>query len=253
MIGRIAGLVLLLAAPTLAATLAPTLARAEIAAALSADHIDVTTGFTGADLVVFGTTNAPLGAADDILVVVRGAPRLIVVRQKQRMAGVIWADGATARYPAAPGFYAVAGTRPPDAVLPPAIRRAEAIGLDALTFPEEGMADAAFRAALLRIEAAAGLWLEQPAAVSVEPGRRLFHVRVPLPAAVPTGDYRVEVLEVRAGRIVARDQRGFRVERVGVADQVTRLARQRPVLYGVGCILAAGLAGWAGSIVFRRG
>lgn len=228
-------------------------ARAEITVALSAEHIDVTTGFTGADLVVFGATAAPLGPRDDVLIVVRGAPRAIVVRQKERMAGLIWADGATARYPAAPGFYAVAGTRPPPDVLPPAVRRAEAIGLDALTFPEEAMADAGFRAALLRIEAAAGLWLEQPTAVTVEPGGRLFHLRVPLPAAVPTGDYRVDVLEVRGGRIVARAERPFRVERVGVADEVTRLARQRPALYGVACVLAAGLAGWAGSIVFRRG
>jgi len=228
-------------------------ARAELSAALSADYIDVTTGFTGADLVVFGTTTAPLAITDDIMVVVRGAPRLIVVREKQHIAGLIWANAASARFPGAPGFYAVAGTRPPAEALPPAIRRAEAIGLEALTFPEEAMVDADFRAALLHIQAEAGLWLEPPVAVTIEPGERLFHVRVPLPAAIPPGDYRVEVLEIREHRIAARKSLGFRVERVGLADQVTRLARQRPVLYGLGCIVAAAFAGWAGSVVFRRG
>jgi len=228
-------------------------ARAELSGALSADYIDVTTGFTGAELVVFGATTRQLAIADDILVVIRGAPRLIVVREKRRIGGLIWADAASARFPGAPGFYAVAGTRPPAEALPAGIRRAEAIGLEALTFPEEAMVDADFRAALLRIQAEAGLWLEPPVAVTIEPGERLFHVRVPLPAAIPPGDYRVEILEIRDRRIAARKALGFRVERVGLADQVTRLARQRPGIYGVVCILAAAVAGWAGSVVFRRG
>jgi len=244
MIGRIALLLLLLVG-------AP--ARAEINAALSADYIDVTTGFSGADLVVFGTTTTPLTIADDILVVVRGAPRLIVVQEKQRIAGVIWANAASARFPGAPGFYAVAGTRPPSEALPATIRRAESIGLEALTFPEEAMVDADFRAALLAMQAVAGLWFEPLVAVTIEPGERLFHVRVPLPAAIPPGAYRVEILEIRERRIVARKALAFRVERVGLADQVTRLARQQPLIYGLGCIVAAAFAGWAGSVVFRRG
>jgi uncharacterized protein (TIGR02186 family) len=81
---------------------------------------------------------------------------------------------------------------------------------------------------------------------------RLFHVRVPLPAAVPTGDYRVEVLLVRSRRIHARQEMEFRVDRVGAADRIATVAETQPLVYGVVCVLLAAFAGWFGSVLFRR-
>ena len=84
-------------------------------------------------------------------------------------------------------------------------------------------------------------------------GARLFHVRLPLPASVPTGDYRVEVLLVRSRQIVARQELAFRVDRVGAADRIATVAQTQPLVYGLACILFAALAGWLGSVLFRRG
>ena len=70
---------------------------------------------------------------------------------------------------------------------------------------------------------------------------------------MPTGEYRVEVLLVRSRRIVARQGLGFRVDRVGVADRIATVAHAEPLLYGVACVVLAALAGWLGSILFRRG
>ena len=94
--------------------------------------------------------------------------------------------------------------------------------------------------------------VEDAAAVEIG-ANRLFHVRVPLPAAVPTGDYRVEVLLVRSRRIHARQSLDFRVDRVGVADRVATVAEVQPLVYGVACVLLAAFAGWLGSVLFRRG
>nr|WP_242481631.1 TIGR02186 family protein [Paracraurococcus ruber] len=224
-----------------------------LVAALSRNDIEVTTGFTGASLVVFGSTEQPIGpGGDEVLVVARGPTRPIVVRRKVAVAGVVWVNGPAARFPEVPGYYVIAGTRPAWQILPEEERQKNALGLDALPLTSTGARNPAFRAALLDLERRSGLWLEDAEPVQIE-GARLFFVRLPLPAAVPTGEYQVEVLLVRSRRIVARQALEFRVERVGTADRVATVARGQPLLYGVACVLVAALAGWLGSILFRRG
>lgn len=227
--------------------------EAPLVADLSDRDIEVSTGFTGADLLVFGATDAPIGpGGDEILVVVRGPTRPVVVRRKVRVLGVMWVNGPAARFAGVPGFYAISGTRPAWQILPEGERQGNGLGLDALPLVSTGARSPQFRAALLDLEKESGLWLEDAATVEIG-ANRLFHVRVPLPAAVPTGDYRVEVLLVRSRRIHARQELEFRVDRVGAADRIATVAGSQPLLYGVACVLLAAFAGWFGSVLFRRG
>ena len=250
MTGRLLFLLLLLlsAAPGGAAA-----QETPLVAELSNRDIEVSTGFTGADLLVFGSTDAPIGpGGDEILVVVRGPTRPVVVRRKVPALGLIWVNGPAARFAGVPGFYALAGTRPAWQLLPEEERLRSGLGLDALPLVSTGARSPAFRAALLDLETRSGLWLEQAATVQIE-GSRLFHIHLPLPATVPTGDYRVEVLLVRSRRVVAREDLAFRVDRTGTADRIATVAQAEPLLYGLTCIAFAALAGWLGSVVFRRG
>ena len=245
----------LLLAPLLALLLAPAAAAqgTPLVADISDRGIEVSTGFTGADLLVFGATEAPIGpGGDEILVVVRGPTRPVVVRRKVPVLGVVWVNGPSARFAGVPGFYAIAGTRPAWQILPEGDRQENGLGLDALPLVSTGARSPQFRAALLELEKESGLWLEDAATVEIG-ANRLFNVRVPLPAAVPTGDYRVEVLLVRSRRIHARQELRFRVERVGVADRIASVAQDQPLVYGATCVLLAALAGWFGSVLFRRG
>jgi uncharacterized protein (TIGR02186 family) len=224
-----------------------------LVAALSQAQVEVTTGFTGASLMVFGSTEQPIGAGgDEIVIVARGPTRPVVIRRKVSILGVLWVNGPAARFPEVPGYYVVAGTRPVWQLLPEPERQRNGLGLDALPLESTGARAPAFRRALLELETASGLWIEDTEPVTIG-GARLFHARLPLPTTVPTGVYKVEVLLVRSRRIVARQELAFRVDRVGTADRIASIARHDPVLYGVVCILAAGLAGWLGSVVFRRG
>ena len=236
--------------------LSPALARAQevpLVAALSRTDIEVTTGFTGASLVVFGSTEQPIGpGADEVLVIARGPTRPVVVRRKVSVAGLIWVNGPSARFADVPGYYVISGSRPAWQILPEEERQRNALGLDSLPLTSTGARSPAFRAALLELERNSGLWLEDTEPVEIA-GSRLFHVRLPLPAAVPTGDYRVEVLLVRSRRIASRVELGFQVDRVGAADRIATVAQTQPLLYGLSCIAFAALAGWLGSVLFRRG
>ncbi|SDD17408.1 TIGR02186 family protein [Belnapia rosea] len=224
-----------------------------LVAALSQNAVEVTTGFTGTSLMVFGSTEGPIGpGGDEVLILARGPTRPVVVRRKVPVAGVIWVNGPSARFAEVPGFYFLGGTRPAWQVLPEEERQRNRLGLDSLPLTSTGARSPGFRAALLALESSSGLWQEDTAPIEIA-GSRLFHARLPLPASVPTGDYQVEVLLVRSRQIVARQQLAFRVDRVGTADRIATVAEDQPFLYGLACILSAALAGWLGSVLFRRG
>ena len=121
-----------------------------LVAALSRNDIEVTTGFTGASLVVFGSTEAPIGpGGDEVLVIARGPTRPVVVRRKVSVAGLIWVNGPAARFAQVPGYYVISGSRPAWQILPEDERQRNELGLDSLPLTSTGARSPAFRAALL--------------------------------------------------------------------------------------------------------
>ncbi|WP_137127706.1 TIGR02186 family protein [Roseomonas sp. HF4] len=224
-----------------------------LTADLSTDRVEISTGFTGASVIVFGATERLIGAesGEDVVVLATGPAQPTVVRRKVNVLG-FWVNGPAATFPEVPGFYAIAATRPVWQALPEQVRRSARLGLDALPLRAEGSQAPAFRAALLDLKQQDGRWQEYAAPVSVA-GGRLFSARISFPDTVQTGDYRIEVLLVRERRIVARQELFLRVDRVGTAASIAHVARAMPAVYGIGCIILAALAGWLGSVIFRRG
>ncbi|MBP0495376.1 TIGR02186 family protein [Pararoseomonas indoligenes] len=255
-----------LAAPLLAAALLAGPAQAQrdgqagpppqagpaLAAELAQPRIAVDTAFTGADLLVFGATDRLLGpAGDNVVVLGLGEPRDVVVRRRVRRLG-IWVNGPSARFREVPNYYALAATAPVAGLLDEPARRERRLGLDVLTARLPGPRDTEFRQALIDLKRSADQWNEEEAPVEVS-GGRLFHARLPLPSTIATGDYVVQVMLVRANRIIARQELSFRVDRVGATARIANFSRGEPFLYGLACVALAALAGWLGSVVFRRG
>ena len=98
----------LLSAPDLLGVAAS--ARADdvpLVADLSSHLVPITTGFTGTDVLLFGSTDGP----GDIVVVVRGPARDINVRRKQRF-GPIWVNATSVILHDVPSYYRMASSRP---------------------------------------------------------------------------------------------------------------------------------------------
>jgi len=230
-----------------------------LTADLSSHVIGITTGFVGATLVLFGTTadlpGAPPGAPpDDIIVVIRGTPSDILVRRKERIAGV-WINGSSALFHDAPGFYAVAATRPPAQITNPATLGRHAIGIDTLRLPVAGKmteADlAVFRAALIDSREKAGLYRQKVTPVVFQ-GEYLFRADVSFPANMPTGSYSVETFLFSSGQLISAQTTPLVVSRVGFSNGVFVLAHRHAALYGAGALAFAAAAGWAAGAAFRR-
>ena len=103
---------------------------------LSTSTISITSDFTGARLVVFGA----LDNADarilrqqryDIVVVLIGPRRPVVVREKERTFG-LWINRGSERFDSVPGSYALAATRPLSDIARKELRERLSLGISDL-------------------------------------------------------------------------------------------------------------------------
>jgi uncharacterized protein (TIGR02186 family) len=235
----------------MAALLAARPLRAEPLVADLSDHlIAITTGFTGADVLLFGATDGP----GDIVAVVRGPTGRAIVRRKDRIFG-IWINSAARDFEQVPNFYAVASSRPLDQLLDRATALRYGIGLDNLAIRPVAIGSdpvtGDMLGALTRIKMSQDLF--QPAAGKVAfLGDRLFRADFHFPANVPTGSYLVEILLIRDGQVAGAQTTPLVVSKIGVGADIFEFAHRHGAAYGVIAILIALVAGWTAHLVFRR-
>lgn len=227
-------------------------ARAEPLVADLSDHlIAITTGFAGTEVLLYGATEGE-GA---VVVVLRGPDGEVTVRRKERIAG-IWINRDEVVFENVPVFYRVAASQPLAEIVTPNLQGRLHIGLDQLRFRiREAVAAeeaAAFRAGLIRNKERQGLYSAAIGQVSFL-GPRLFRTRINLPANVPTGSYTVEVFLIREGQVLAAQTTPLFVSKVGVGADIFEFAHAHAFVYGMIAVAVAVLAGWLGSIAFRRG
>ncbi|WP_282604687.1 TIGR02186 family protein [Pelagibius sp. Alg239-R121] len=228
-------------------------ARASSLVADLSDHlIAITTGFSGASVLLFGATEE----AGDIVVIVRGPSYPVLMHRKSRVAG-IWINTASMTIENVPGFYAIASSRPLEEITGEPVRRRHQMGVEYLPIappPAKASPNIAeqWKSGLIRNQQRSGLFPQEIGQVSFL-GRRLFRTRIVLPANVPTGTYLVEVFHLQDGRVVSAQTTPLSVSKIGVEAEIFDFAQNRAALYGVIAILVALVAGWLGHVVFRKG
>ena len=226
-------------------------ARAQqVIADLSRYLVAITTGFAGADVLLFGAVDGE----GDVIVTVRGPEGDVIVRRKSQVNGM-WINTQSVTFEAVPGYYAVASTKPVTEIISDAAAEREQIGARYLRLvPERNLAAdtvALFRTALLRNMERDGLFQPRASAIRLL-GQRLFRADVHFPANVPTGVYEVKVFLVRGGQVVSGTTIPLRVDKTGLSAEIFDFARNRGLSYGVIAVAFAGFAGWAASRLFQR-
>jgi uncharacterized protein (TIGR02186 family) len=223
----------------------------ELVADLSKHLVAITTGFTGTEVLLFGAVEAP----GEVVVVVRGPNSPVTMRRKSRVAG-IWMNTAAETFRRVPSFYTVAASGSLKEIARPEVRQRNTLGVDALqrALPravERGDTAGAWRAALIRAKQRKGLYAREPGTVTFL-GNRLFRTEVYFPANVPTGSYQVETYLLRDGRVISAQTTPLIVSKVGIEAELTRIAYDYSVAYGLVAILIALLSGWGGYALFRK-
>lgn len=225
---------------------------------LSQARIDINTTFRGAELLVFGAIQYPMGQAPDappdIAVVVRGPTAPVTVREKARIAGV-WVNARGLRFDTVPGFYAVAATRPIEAIADERTTAIYEIGIRNLQLsPVSGDMDAVtrrFESGLIAARQKAGLFVERPDGVQLT-RNVLYAARIALPAAVPVGSYAAEIHLISDGRVLASSSQPFVIDKSGFERWIYVAAQEHSLAYGLAAVAAALLAGGLAAAVTRR-
>ncbi len=243
------------------AILAPLLLGAEkpvLVPDISARQIQIRYSFTGAQLLLFGAVVYPGGRVPDrqvdIAVVLRGPVEPILVREKQKVAG-IWMNADSSRFRSAPSFYAVASSRPIRAFLDERTASIYELGLQNLQLSPGGGAlpdkDRHFEAGLIDLRRREGLYAELPRGVEITDGV-LYRATISIPSQVPVGNYTAETFLIDRGKVIAAATRDIKIDKSGFERFVALAARRHNFLYGLAAMLLSLALGWAAAAAFRR-
>lgn len=219
---------------------------------LADNHVKITTGFTGADLVLFGDK---IGRGD-VFVVLEGPMRKSRVWRKEQVLGA-WINKGGMNFESIPSYYDYAVSVEDESdLLPAELLKEERIGMVGLRFDPEGSKHKAeavkdFQDALLRNKQAQRLFPLKAASVKFI-SDHLFRVDFHLPSNVPSGEYNVRAMLVRGGRVVAEQSRPLRVGYEGFNAKIYKFSQNSSFLYGLVCVFIALVAGWLSNTIVRR-
>jgi uncharacterized protein (TIGR02186 family) len=224
---------------------------------VSQRQIEIAYSFTGAELLLFGAILYPEGrvpARDaDIVVTIKGPSTPIRLWEKQRILG-IWANAESVRFQSAPGFYAVASSKPINKLVNERTAAIYELGLGNLQLsPSEALSASTaqrFEAGLIGLREKTRLFDARDNVVEISQGV-LYRARISIPARVPTGRYVAETFLIRDGKVLAAATRDIVIQKSGFERFVARSAETSPFLYGLSAVLISVLFGLA-SVFFTR-
>ena len=225
---------------------------------VSQREIQIRYSFAGAELLLFGAILYPGGRVPseqaDIAVVLKGPVEQIVVREKQKVAG-IWMNAESERFRSAPTFYAVASSRPLSKLIDERTAAIYELGLGNLQLsPGAGATtdvQRRFERGLIELRQRRDLYIEEPNGVEITDGV-LYRARLHIPARVPIGNYTAETFLIKDGRVLAAAVRDIRIEKLGFERFVATAANRWSFTYGLVAVAISLLLGWGGSVLFRR-
>ncbi|ADV15015.1 TIGR02186 family protein [Mesorhizobium sp. M7A.F.Ca.CA.001.09.2.1] len=227
---------------------------------LSTDNVSITAGFSGADLTIFGSLENPdpLVARQgryDVIVVLEGPPKPVVVRRKDRVLGV-WVNLDSETFENVPVSYSVATTRPLQDITEPNSYKQLSLGASNLYMQPADAGDSPatieeFTAALRERKSATGLYSENVGGVQFL-SQNLFRATVRLAPNVPVGTHKARAFLFKSGLFIKESSAQLEIRKSGFEQSIFRVAHNYSFLYGVFAISLAMLTGWLGRLIFRR-
>ena len=247
--------------PLLLALLAPLLlgqAGPRLVPDISARSIEIRYSFTGAQLLLFGAILYPGGRTPtrplDVVVVLKGPVQPMIVREKQKIAG-IWMNADSLRFVSAPSYYAVASNRPLAQIVAERTAAVYELGLGNLQLSPGGGAQPEraqrFENGLLDLRTREGLYAENSNGVEISDGV-LYRARIAIPSQVPTGTYETETFLIDRGKVIAAATKEVEVRKTGFERFIATAARRHGFLYGLAAVVLSLGLGWGAAALFGR-
>lgn len=230
----------------------------QIVAGMSQNRVSITANFDGSEILIYGAvkrdTPRPTGVGPlEVIITVEGPSSPLVVRRKDRVAG-IWVNNAAVRVDRAPSFYAVATTGPLSHILSDTDNLRHAITIErairAVGITAEADRAGEFLLGLLRVRSNEGRYRLLQGKVELTE-ETLFRTDIVLPSNLTEGEYKVRLFLLRDKRVIASQERVIGVRKEGLERWIFNLAQEQPLIYGLLSLVLAAVAGWGASAAFR--
>ncbi len=210
-----------------------------IIADISNHKIEIHSSFTGTQLLLFGARNEP----GDIVVVIRGPEHNLMIRKKERVAG-IWVNRKQHLFESVPHYYAVSSSKSLENVRQYGLF--DKLGIDS---PERQPDE--FKTALNYLLEDQGLYTDTQGEISFM-GETLFKAEFIFPDNLPRGTYLAEAYLISDGALSGVQIIPIQVFKTGFDAFLYDTAHHYSLLYGLLAVAMAASIGWFTSWVFRR-
>lgn len=230
---------------------------------LSQHVIEITSQFSGSELLLFGAIErhavesiqsddiSVQGLDYDIIVVVQSEPTDMVIRKKEKVAG-IWINNENQLIHGVPGYYVIGSTRPLDEFLSMEDQIELGLGLNNLNITNEAGEDVGdYKEALIRNMINKELYRETIGNVTVK-DEILFRANLEFPSNMPVGDYKADVYLVRDGNIIINHRTDLLVDKRGFERFIYNFAHDYPPYYGIMAIFVAISVGLFSGFVAKK-
>lgn len=228
----------------------PLQVQASLYVHISDPVLEITTGFSGDTLTVFGTAQPK----SDLVILVKGPEKDTTIRRKGSVGG-LWIASQSVTFRNVPQYYNVASSRPVSDIADPAVLLQYRLGTTSLNFKTDGdIPDERrnhFLEALIQNKQLQGLYSLTPDALEFLT-EDLFQTKLYMPANVPIGRYTIEAYVFEGGRMIATQSAPFEVRQIGFAAEVKDFATHFPLLYGLFVILIAVIASLLAMFFLKR-
>ncbi|UTO27790.1 TIGR02186 family protein [Bartonella harrusi] len=225
---------------------------------VTTNRIMVDTQFDGRDLYIAGVLEN-IGSLYsrqnhyDIVVILEGQARPMVMREKKRNAGV-WVNADSLVFKNVPLFYSMVTTRDIDEISSVEEYKRLGLGLSYLllkTDEKDQEKVQIFRDELIKLQKAKNLYHEEVGGVRFGSGT-LFTAHFRLPANTPVGHYQARAYLFRDGQFIDSATTTLEIVKAHIAYTIFHVAHKHSFLYGIVAVIVAISTGFLCRLMFRK-
>lgn len=238
-------------------TMSPKMASAELTVKANHDDIKI-------DFFYHGSTVSVAGLADkdtDLIIKIASAEGHEVLKQKGKVAGMLWMNTGTLNFENTPNLYSIYSTKNIDDILSTDEMDKYVIGYPALSrhVEIEPLANEDEKAVwfneFVKYKESSHLYKTSSGdiLISDKDGRQSYYILTAWPYQAPPGDYVVTVYAVKDHKIIEQNEAKVLVEQVGAIKMLAGMAKNNGALYGLISIMAALAAGFGVGLIFKKG
>jgi uncharacterized protein (TIGR02186 family) len=218
--------------------------------ALADKYVDITTNFSGRNVVVFGVNET----GGTLVVTLTGPAAYTLIRQKGQALG-IWLNAKTYGFKDVPLYYDYALNGEEGDLGNADLLRVDGIGANAMQYEPRARVPAAitrpFHEALIRQRQQVKHYAYDAKGIELI-GDKLFKVSFELPADVPTGEYTVKAMAYQGNVKIAERREYLQVRQAGFSARLYSYANNHSFFYGLAVVFFAVFMGYAANVIFSR-